>query len=153
MKYASGILLAAIAVCSCSSPVSGTPVTSRDSASPLGNQYLTLSADFDGDGRDDQAYFTTGETDYGVWIRRASAGKPVQVATFPSAALDKMGLETFPPGTYEGPCNLDIGPDCDAMQSMTFVLDHTALALFEYEIGQTMIFWNGERFISAAPYE
>lgn len=113
--------------------------------------YMSVRADFDGDGRDDEAgFFVSGdEKAYAVFI--GVPGHPMRhkVAEGPIADLPRLGLSLGKAGTFQTACGKGYGAAKDCA-TKSFVAAHPTLNLFTFESGARVVYWDGKVFRAEA---
>jgi hypothetical protein len=112
--------------------------------------YLSSSADFDGDNREDVAKILVnrGSDKYGVFIFRGGAETPAKVYEGPLTELNRVGVSALVPGPYQTACAKGLGPDenCDPRSVR---MTANGLRLFTFEAGAVVFYWDGSRYVSA----
>jgi hypothetical protein len=111
--------------------------------------YLSSSADFDGDNREDVARILVNRRSgkYGAFIFPGGTGTPAKVYEGPLGELNRAGLSALPPGRYQTACSRGLGPDedCDpaSVQMRASGLQH-----FTFESGSVTFYWDGSNYVS-----
>jgi len=112
------------------------------------DQKLAVSADFDGDGREDKAalMLNDGKGLRALFVFPGAGGAPIQLtAGEASNDLWNQGLGLVEPGVYATACGKGMG-DAAAPCRPKLTLRNSAVELFTYEAGGVAFFWNGRAF-------
>lgn len=104
-----------------------------------------VSADFDGDGRMDEAGFRVSGERYALFARRGAGGPPVRLPyEGPVGGLYNVGLEVLAPGRYATSCGrgaVGSSAPCPKLE-----LKRPAIAAFTWESATAAYFWEAGRF-------
>lgn len=124
------------------------PDAARRQSSPTA--YLSSSADFDGDNREDVAKILVNRSSgkYGVFIYSGGTGTPAQVYEGSLADVNRVGVSAVPPGQYRPACAQGLGRDegCDPSPVQ---LAASGLQHFTFEAGAVVFYWDGSNYVSA----
>lgn len=105
----------------------------------------SLSGDFDGDGKVDQARLEPrGGAHVLVVERGATPGKPETVTLVADTA--NFFISAQPAGTYPTTCAKDIGAPCAADEPRELVLKAPTLSFGTEEASMAVAVWTGQRF-------
>jgi len=121
-----------------------TPDYPRRLAAPNGG--LKVEADFDGDGRADEAaiHVNPALAEYAVVVSFTTQGGPVRAfaASGPLYELGRFGLRPAAAGKHARVC---LSAPCER----EVVLKRAGLALFTYDAAELTVWWDGTGFRSA----
>ena len=111
--------------------------------------FLTVRADFDGDGIQDvaQLLVNTDGTKYSLFVFSSKLRKWLQtgLADGPIKQLPNFGIEKVVPGSYETACGKGYGDyTCAHGEPKTLKLLFPAIDYFYYESSDSVIFWGGK---------
>jgi hypothetical protein len=98
-------------------------------------------ADFDGDGRMDQAAIEVGPRYFEVAVRLAGKGRYV-VESGRAQDAENLYLQAAPPGVYQDVC-LD---EDDIAKCPPVTVKHSAIEFGAQESASSIIYWDGKRF-------
>jgi len=103
---------------------------------------VRLQADFDGDGKVDEAELLVGKQDSRVAVTVTLARGPrIVLTTLPEGALDYMGLALRASGTYVTACGKAYYP-CDKGEPKQLKITLPAIALFKTESAESVFYWH-----------
>ena len=112
---------------------------------------LNLSAfgDFDGDGRQDEAYLAKNEAanDYAVFVKAAKAGaEPLRLETGKLSDLHTIGLTAVKPGRYTDWCARKTPrPD---MCAASVEVPNEAFSVFMYESAARILYYKNDKWLA-----
>ena len=105
-------------------------------------KYLVVRADFDGDGKEDQAQLLVNAdgTTYGLFILLGS-GAAVVLDSKDVNSLTTMGIDKLPPGTHKTACGKGYG-NCKAGEPESVRLRNPGVLYFQTEGAKSVFFWS-----------
>ncbi len=123
----------------------GTPQDQkwRDASS---TRYLTLTGDFDGDGKPDEARLMVrgdGKA-YALFVKLATNDTPIKLDEFPDIRkLPTIGIKNVAPDTYPTACAR--GLDCAEDEPRYIRVIHDAIDYFDHDVFDRYYYWNESR--------
>jgi hypothetical protein len=151
-------LLTALCGASAAAPVEAPPgwslpapadLTGEDAASRRASpsRYLSSTADFNGDGKADEARILVNRSavTYGVFIFPGGAEGPTKLHEGPLAEVSRTGIATAAAGAYRPACADGAGPD-GACEPATVQIAASGLRHFTFEAGARVFYWDGSRY-------
>ncbi|MDE0539450.1 MAG: hypothetical protein OXH94_12075 [Rhodospirillales bacterium] len=119
-------------------------VAERTVGEHQGTRDLIVTADFDGNGKPDRAFFVTNDDKTSLFICLHGQARAFEAARVHSIA--SVGIRLADPGVYDSACAKGIGPDCRPGEKLRLEVDGPAIHLFHYESSASIIYWEGDRF-------
>ena len=123
----------------------GTPQDQKwRDASPT--RYLTLTGDFDGDGKPDEARLMVrgdGKA-YALFVKLAASDAPIKLDEFPDIKkLPTIGIKNVAPETYPTACAR--GLDCAEDEPRYIRVTHDAIDYFDHDVFDRYYYWSDTR--------
>lgn len=114
-------------------------------ASP--SRYLSSTADFNGDGKADEARILVNRSagTYGVFIFPGGLEGPTKLHEGPLAEVSRTGIDTAPAGAYTPACADDAGPSGSCTPGAVQITA-SGLRHFTFEAGARVFYWDGSRY-------
>lgn len=116
-----------------------------------GREFYTVAADFDGDGRQDEAWILIKKdgSEWGLFVILDAQGGARQIVELGRADMkidppQRMGLGLVPPGYYESACAKGYGSGCQPGERQFVDLKHPAIDFFVFESANSYFFWNDD---------
>lgn len=113
-------------------------------ASPT--RYLTLSGDFDGDGKPDEARLMVrgdGKA-YALFVKLAARDAPIKLDEFPDIKkLPTIGIKNVAPETYPTACAR--GLDCAEDEPRYIRVTRDAIDYFDHDVSDRYYYWSDTR--------
>jgi hypothetical protein len=109
-------------------------------------RYLTLTGDFDGDGKPDAARLlvrSDGKA-FALFVKLAARDTILKLDEFPDmSTLPVIGIKRVAPNTYPTACAR--GLDCAEDEPRYIHLTHEAIDFFKHDSASTYYYWNAVR--------
>jgi hypothetical protein len=105
------------------------------------DKYARVRADFDGDGKEDEARFLVNLTGdkYALFVSFGS-GASVRLNVDRIAGLEPMGLRVLSPGKYESACGKGYW-ECKKGEPDVLRLSKPAVVYFQNESAESVFYW------------
>jgi hypothetical protein len=106
------------------------------------DRFLVVRADFDGDGKEDEARLLVSSdgTKHGLFVFLAS-GAPIRLFEGDARMLKAMGIHMLEPGTHETACGKGYW-DCEPGEPKALELRNPGLVYFKEESAASVFFWS-----------
>ena len=132
-------------------PADVDKVAARIGAGPADrapDQKLSVTADFDGDGKPDRASVVIHEARgrIGVFVTRGAGGAAIKLSESELDQLPDTGLLILPPGSYETACGKGAGSASTPCRPKV-VAKRPSLGVVDFEASEEIFIWNGKRFV------
>lgn len=126
---------------------SGEPIRERAGGSELGDRDLSVTADLDGDGHDDHAWFEPGDNASTIHLVVQRNGEPtfIIVSSIKAQAFGGFGITLVQPGRYGAFCARTRN-GCSERDRQTANLLQPGVLAYQSEASAAVIFWNGDAF-------
>lgn len=109
-------------------------------------RYLTLTGDFDGDGKPDEARLLVRADGkgYALFVKLATSETPIKLDEFPDIKkLPTIGIKRVAPDTYPTACAR--GLDCAEDEPRYIRVTHDAIDYFDHDVFDRYYFWSDIR--------
>lgn len=111
--------------------------------------YLSVRADFDGDGKKDAARFLVKKdgSEYALFISHYSDGKLIHYKHYSASQIRKianLGISLAKPGVYKTACAKGYGDECRADEPKEIRLEYHGIYFFTFESAASIVYWQSK---------